>query len=276
MCESDRASSALNEPRIQLSAKYLWVLIIFGIPAMAVLSVIMMEIKSLTDNDLIEEIADRFILNNETSFPTLLSYLLMFTASQLSLLVFFTQQKKQRALFNLYWLLIALFFLVLAYDEVAQVHEKIPPPIAKQRFKDHGWVFAGAAVALTLAICFIPFFRKGPQPLVRQLFWGAAIFLSGAIVIEAIGGAYADFVTKDRIYGLIAVLEESVELLGIAYLNAVLVEHLGRLSFVLSFVRGGEHWLAAPESETRQKARFPEKKMGTTYTTEPAHESGAS
>lgn len=251
-------SGAHSEPRFQLSAKYLWILIVYGIPAMAVLSIIMTEIRSLTDNFIIEEIADRFILNNETSIPTLLSYFLMFTAAQLSILVFLSQQRNQRALFNLYWLLIALFFLVLAYDEVAQIHEKIPPPISKQRFKDHGWVFAGAVVALLLAICFIPFFRRGPKPLAKQLFWGAAIFLFGAIVIEAMSGLYADLVKKDRIYSLITVLEESVELLGIAYLNAVLVEHLGKQRFVLDFVRGDEHRLAVSGTDTQRELRYPE------------------
>ncbi|WIY27729.1 hypothetical protein [Parasedimentitalea psychrophila] len=227
--------AAPDEIRLTLSSQYLWKFILYGIPAMAVLSVLMTLVKTRSDNFVIVEIADRFILNNEASIPTVLSFLLMLTAAQLAFLAFVSVQKHHKTALNLYWLAAGLILIALAYDEAAQVHETIKAVVMREVFQNHGWIFVAMPVVLTVAVFFVPFLRSLPPRLAKQLIIAIAIFLSGAIVIEGIGGLYNFQMGKDLIYRSITVLEESVELVGISYLNIVLLEHAARQRISLRF-----------------------------------------
>lgn len=235
-----QSPEAPDEMKLTLSSQYLWQFILYCIPALAVLSVLMAEVKSRSDSFVIIEIADRFILNNEASIPTVLSFLLMLTASQLAFLAFVSAQKHHKTALNLYWLVAGLILIALAYDEAAQVHESIKAVLFREVFQNHGWIFVAMPVVLTVAVFFVPFLRALPPRLAKQLILAMAIFLSGAIVIEGIGGVYSFQMGKDLIYRCITVLEESVELVGISYLNIVLLEHAARQRISLRFCTADE------------------------------------
>lgn len=228
-------AAAPDQITLTLSSHYLWHFILYGIPAMAVLSVLMTLVKGRSDNFVIVEIADRFILNNEASIPTVLSFLLMLTASQLAFLAFVSAQKHHKTALNLYWLVAGLILIALAYDEAAQVHESIKAVLLREVFQNHGWIFVAMPVVLTVAVFFVPFLRALPRRLAKQLFVAMAIFLFGAIVIEGIGGLYSFQMGKGLVYNGFMVLEESVELVGISYLNIVLLEHAARQRISLRF-----------------------------------------
>ncbi len=224
-----------GETEFPLSSKYLWLLIYYGIPAMAVISIVMTEVKARSQNTILIEIGDRFILNNELSIPTVLSFLLMVMAAQLAALTFFACQKNKKSALNLNWLLASAALVVMAFDEVAQLHERVPAPVFREYFLDHGWIFAGLMLLGALAIFCIPFMLSLPRYLVKQLFTAFAIFFFGAIVLEGIGGFYATRAGKDAFYYFMTTLEESAELVGITYLNVVLIEYVSKLRLVLRF-----------------------------------------
>lgn len=237
------APAALKAPKevtFTLSARWLRSFIFYVIPTLAVLSVLMTIVKMRSESTVIVEIADRFIFNVEASLPTVLSFVLMVTASQLCVLIFFSWRAIQRKSLNTYWLVLSVIMIALAYDETAQFHEKLPSPIFGDVLGSHGWIVIGITVLLVLAVLFVPFLLAIPRHLAKRLLLAAAIFLLGAIVIEGIGGLYAFRMGRNFVYRIITVLEESVELVGMSYLNFVLLEHVARQRLVLRFSDGGE------------------------------------
>ncbi|WP_170388020.1 hypothetical protein [Ruegeria atlantica] len=243
MTEAQHRNSPAPHPKedvsekagIDLSSRYLRWFCRYGVFILAALSVIMTWVKSESSNRAVIEIADRFILNNETSIPTVISFLLMVTAAQLATLIFIFQRRQQRSWLNLYWLLAALVLILLAYDEIAQVHESIPPPVFREVFLHHGWIFAGISVVSILLVMFVPFLRSLPSPLARKMLTAGAIFLFGAVVIEGVSGLYSTKMSKDFIYDLLTVLEESCELFGICFLNIALLDFIAGHNLVLRF-----------------------------------------
>jgi hypothetical protein len=159
-------------------------------------------------------------LDQEANIPT------FFSSSLLLILVFiflFTGRVRQGQRFAGQWVVLGLLFLVLAVDEAAVLHEKLIKPLREALGTSGGFYFAWVVPAIPLVILFIavywPFFRDLPTR-VRQLFTvGFALYLTGALGFEIIGGWYAEIFDQDNaLYNVITTLEESIEIGGLVTL----------------------------------------------------------
>ena len=89
------------------------------------------------------------------------------------------------------------------------------------------WVLVGALVVLVIAIISRRFFGALPAATRRALVTGAAVFLTGALGVEALGGMYAEQDGRQNLgYGLITTVEETCEMLGVAIVIGGLLTHL--------------------------------------------------
>lgn len=164
-----------------------------------------------------------FDLAAEQNLPTWYQGLALFTTGMLLALVA-VASFVQRFLFHAaYWLMLALGFLFLSFDELTQVHEALVKPMRRLMDIDGGlltigWVVPGAIAVGLVFIGFIPFLRTLPRATVIRFMFAGAIYVGGAIVLEAIGHAtLPDDGERTFTFKMLAMFEEVAEKAGVAY-----------------------------------------------------------
>jgi uncharacterized BrkB/YihY/UPF0761 family membrane protein len=133
--------------------------------------------------------------------------------------------------------MMAVVFLFLSLDEVAQIHEKFGWLLPEQ-FDDlpiNTWIIIGVPIAAAVGIVFMPFLRRLPRRVLLGIVLSAAVFLTGAVVAETMSGMV--YYTSWRItfpgftWARITVAEEWLEMLGVILLIATLRGHRRALLF---------------------------------------------
>lgn len=172
-----------------------------------------------------EEIRYRFDLDAESNIPT------WYQAALLGLIagVLFstaTVAKRSRAGHVLHWRGLAVTFVVLSLDEVAQLHELLGgrQDAPGSRLTDlfglrdlvyFDWVAAGVAFVLILGVLLLPLFLRLPRRTLVLLTTAAGLYLLGAVGFETLAGDYGRDLTGDPMtYSLIVAAEEGLEGLG--------------------------------------------------------------
>lgn len=155
----------------------------------------------------------------ERSVFTWISVLALFVAASI-LFQISREALVEKSRFRWHWCFLALIFFALSFDEFSSIHEKVSALLAARLSHTGLFYFAWAAPAgllslLGLAI-FVPFIRSFPPRLAVLLVVSAIVFLSGAVVMEMIGGAIAEAEGVESIrYRLMANIEEGAELAGV-------------------------------------------------------------
>jgi hypothetical protein len=137
-----------------------------------------------------------------------------------------------------HWLFLALIFLYMSADEGSLIHEMTQDPL-RNALGGHGllyftWIVVGAAAAALVAGAYYRFVRDLPKA-TRQLVTAAgAVFVLGALGVEALGGMYSEQFGKANFqYSVLTAIEEGFEMLGIVvFLTALLDysrDHVGRI-----------------------------------------------
>lgn len=128
-----------------------------------------------------------------------------------------------------YWRGLSVVFVYLSLDESAAIHEMAVEPM-RRLFHAHGllyfsWVILGAAFVAILAFFYFRFILSQPKPVRGWFFFSAALFISGTLGFEMIGGRYVELHGSNTFtYALIANCEEALEMIGLVlFLHAVMV-----------------------------------------------------
>lgn len=120
---------------------------------------------------------------------------------------------------RMYWIFLGLLFLFLPFDEIFSLHEMLTAPV-QDRIYAVGvlywpWFLPLLPVLAVLFLTYLRFLLRLPRRTFVLLMVSAALFLGGAIVIEALGAAFADeYGLGNFPYALIATVEEATELTG--------------------------------------------------------------
>jgi hypothetical protein len=140
-----------------------------------------------------------------------------------------------------YWFVLAGGFLFLAYDEAFQVHEKLMAPMSallgesRSNLLHFSWVVP-AGIAVILAIMyFLRFLLRMPIATRRRLLTAGMLFVGGAIGLELIGGAYFASYGDTLGYHLLVMVEEGLEMAGLATLIYALLGHMADSCAKLEF-----------------------------------------
>ena len=160
--------------------------------------------------------------------------------SSLLLAIIALGRKHQGGGYVVHWVLLSIIFAFLSLDETVQLHELSIRPIQDMfnatGFLYYGWIIpAGICVAL-LILGYLRFLAQLPAR-TRWLFLTAgAIFVGGAIGIEAVSGKHASLHGEQNLtYHLIITLEELFELAGIVVFIYALLDYIGRQFTRLGF-----------------------------------------
>ncbi len=184
-----------------------------------------------------------FDLDHERNIPTLFSSLLLMGCAGLWAaggLAYHRAGEPAGA-----WLGLGALFIFLAIDETAGLHEALVPSLRAWLHASGllrpTWVLVYGAGILVLAAFFWRWFWRLPGPLRGQFLLAAALYFSGALVIEMLGGLKHSLWADDSppLTCLLCAFEEGLEMAGLIVLAQALLGHLQ--------ARGGVCLHLAPE-----------------------------
>ena len=171
-----------------------------------------------------------FDLDGEGTVPSLYAGLsLLLTAG---LLAFAGIGERRFARPSAPWTTLSAIFVYLALDEWLGLHEHLVEPMRElfhaRGYFNFAWIIPFGALTATLGVLYIPFLLRLPKR-TRNLFaLAGAIFVGGAIGMEMIGGAFIEAGLPRIYYAAEVVVEESMEMLGIALFIYAIIAHIQR------------------------------------------------
>jgi len=200
-----------------------------------------------------------FYLSAEDNVPTLYSSLLMWTIAGVACVLADTCRKRGEQGVAA-WLGIAILFGFLGIDESASLHEKMSGPLRDALGGVSGYLYFAYILPygiafVVLTIVYMPFVLRLPPRTRVKTVVSAAVYVTGALVFEAIGGEhYRTMDVRDATYIWMITLEEVLEIAGLSiFLWAqadYVVERFGGATIVVEDAPGRERALACnPASE---------------------------
>jgi hypothetical protein len=173
-----------------------------------------------------------FAVSGEGKLPTFYSGLTLLAVAALLGLVW-VHERRRHGPFRWHWAALAVIFVALAMDEMLALHEVASDFIRSRLHIEEGWFYnawvipAGVALGL-VALVFFRFLVHLPARTRVLFLLAGAVYVSGAVVLEMAGGAYASVNSYDLAYGVLASVEEVLEMAGIVVMLYAIMDHLER------------------------------------------------
>jgi hypothetical protein len=142
-------------------------------------------------------------------------------------------ERRRQSRYAVGWLILSLVFAYLSLDESAQLHE-LSIPLLRDLFNPTGLLYypwiVPAGICVALFVLGYWRFLTGLPPKTRWLFLLAgAVFVGGALVIEALSGRQALLYGKQNLtYHLIITVEELFEMVGVVVFIYALLDYISR------------------------------------------------
>ena len=161
-----------------------------------------------------------FDLNREANIPTWFASLLL-TLNAFILAIIAMRTKAQQGPYYTQWFVLAAIFLYLSIDESALLHEMTEKPVRRvlhvSGYLYFAWIIPAVCCLIVLGVYIRRFLFELPKN-TRWLFLiGGAVFVSGAVGMEAIGSNIFSTTggQKTMAYNVLATVEEAFEMLGL-------------------------------------------------------------
>ena len=202
-------------------------------------------------NDYIFGLLRLLWLDREANLPAWFSSALFFIAAILAALIAAVTRHERWP--HLGWPVVAGILLLLSIDEVAQLHEILANYSARAGglglFPEGGKFFSWVSFAIppVAVVCWMAarFLRTLPGAVGNRLAAGLALFLSGALGVEALTGQIA-FELQTWTYLIFVTIEEGAEMLGaILFIDGLLVQLEMLAAIPIQFVKREETHSAA-------------------------------
>lgn len=184
------------------------------------------------DSKLINKLAKIFSVDKELNVPAFFSMLILVIASALLATTAYLKLV-QRAVYRWHWVVLALGFLYMAFDEIAEVHEKLIDPMRAALGGEalgifyFAWVVPALVLVSALAFFFLRFWWSLPIRTRVLFFIAGFLYLGGAIGVELLDGKYAEiYDRKNLTYMLLSNIEESLEIAGVIVFIYALLDYL--------------------------------------------------
>jgi len=162
-----------------------------------------------------------FDLDEEESFGTWFSTLILLGAGQLTLLQSRSVGRQSKSNYH-YWLMLAIGFHLLSLDELVGFHEFINTVV-----KDTHWTSYGLAICLVVGAAYVPFLWTLPVRTRWLFITSGMIFIGGAVGVEWATIYYEENDLLNTLaYNLWNALEESMEMSGIILYIYTLLGHI--------------------------------------------------
>jgi hypothetical protein len=162
-----------------------------------------------------------FDLDEEESIGTWYSALILFGAGRLALVQARFVRRGSQGWYS-WWLLMAIGFHLLSLDEVAGFHEFVNTMV-----EDTHWTTYGAAIALVVAVAYLPFLWSLPVRTRWLFIISGSIYIGGAVGIEAATIWHEENDQLNTLaYNLWTAVEEFMEMAGVVLFIYALLGHI--------------------------------------------------
>ena len=181
-------------------------------------------------------LAHALYVDSEQSLPTLFAVLLILAAALLMSLIA-AAHRRLRSRDTWCWASASGLAFLLALDEYLSLHEQLIEPLRELLGGDeapallyYAWVVPGVVAVAVVTAVFVPFLRRLPERSRKQFLLSAALYLSGAIGMEMVGGAIDSSAGDREGYAYVAVTtaEEALEMVAVALLLYALLDYVSR------------------------------------------------
>lgn len=180
-----------------------------------------------------KQLSEFFNVSYEANLPSWYSAFLLLCAAVLSAVIARRAQQDRRQ-----WTALALLFFYLTLDEAAVIHEMLTTPLRESLhlggYLYFSWVLVGLPLALIVALLFLPFVRRMPAHTRRSLLAAGLVYLSGAVLVDAIGAnLWAANDGVSLLYWAVGTLEEFLEMQGVIIAIYGLLRYLAAAAVTL-------------------------------------------
>ena len=166
---------------------------------------------------------------SERTIPTVYSSVMLLLSSVLVGVIAFAKWQNGQSWVR-HWAVMSVVFLGLALDEAVAFHEASIGPIQNvyefSGFLTFAWVVPGAAFVVIFALSYVKFLRELRVNTRRLFLIAGSLFVAGALGMEMLQGAYTDRYGLDLGYGLLAVVEELLEMAGVVVFLYALISYM--------------------------------------------------
>ncbi|MBT3334592.1 MAG: hypothetical protein HN394_24065 [Rhodospirillaceae bacterium] len=212
---------------IPLARIKLWFLIVT--PSLALLGFASEVADHLFDFSKRDTLVRLFNMVMECNIPNwYASALLLACAGLLTAIVLATPPGK--GAYRGHWLALALIFVYISIDETVQLHELINRPL-RHTFDLGGmlyyaWVIPACAIVAVLAVAYWRFLGALSAPTRRLFVLAAVVYVGGALGTEFFVNHWVSIYGTDPVYGMLNIVQETMELSGLAVFFVALLGYL--------------------------------------------------
>jgi len=170
-----------------------------------------------------------FSVRNEGKIPTWYSACTLLFSSILLVTIAFAKRVNRDRYF-LHWIGLAIIFLFMSLDEATEIHEMTGHPFQSalntKGFLYFAWVIPAIAFLMIFGLVYLRFLIDLP-PKTRNLFLIAGIvYISGVLGMEMVGANHWYRYGENLTYGIMATVEEILEMSGILVFIYALLDNL--------------------------------------------------
>ncbi|MCB0197563.1 MAG: hypothetical protein KDJ65_36795 [Anaerolineae bacterium] len=170
-----------------------------------------------------------FNLDAEQNIPTLYASIsILFCSLLLGLIAYVKRESGEHN--YLFWLGLALVFLFLSVDESSVLHNYLSAPLRKRGASGllyNAWIIPVGIALLIFVLIYLKFLFQLPRKTMILFIVSGAIYVSGAMGIEMIGGLQKDTVGTGNIaYQFMTLFEEFFEMMGILLFIYTLLSYI--------------------------------------------------
>ena len=170
-----------------------------------------------------------FNVNLEANLPTYFSALVLLADAILLALIAY--RKKALGENFWHWIGLSTMFVFISLDEMIQIHEQFRAPM-EALFNTSGilyfaWFIPYVAMVIILGIAYFKFMMRLPKKILQLFILAAVVFISGAVVMEAISGMHAEVHGEETLtYALMYTFEEFLEMSGATIFLFALLKYI--------------------------------------------------
>ncbi|MBI4204237.1 MAG: hypothetical protein HY527_04355 [Betaproteobacteria bacterium] len=170
-----------------------------------------------------------FSVSGEGKLPTFYSGMTLLAAAALLGLIA-AHERSRGGRFHRHWAGLGIIFVLMALDEMFRVHEMTIRPLREifgvtSGALSRAWVIPAMAFLAVMAVAYFRFLVALPARSRALFVIAGAIYVGGALGLEMVGGVYTSTYQRDLTYGVIATLEEVLEMAGMVLFLYGLMDH---------------------------------------------------
>jgi hypothetical protein len=230
--DGNPTSRAADPPTLHVSRTQVRRGLLLAVALLLTASTLVKSFNVAWGNDYIFGLLRLLWVDQEGNLPTWFSSTLLLAGAILAIIIAKTTRDDGRP--HVSWHLVAGLLLVLAIDEVAGMHEILASYSRRAGgfgfFPENGLTFGWVLLAMppVIVVCWLAarFFRTLAGPVRNRLGAGLAIFLAGALGVEALTGQIVGLDTSNWLYLVFSTIEEGAEMIGVVVFLDGLLGHL--------------------------------------------------